>query len=281
MIEYIPLYLIAFAWIIFAVVQDLRTREISNWLNFSLIAFALAYRAFYSSQSHDWSFFLWGIGGFVLFWLMAYGLYYARAFAGGDAKLLMGLGAVLPFISFWSYAATSFVFILLLFTLGAFYSLIYTVFLAVQEKKSFVQEFKKQMSFLPSIKTILIGLLVLFVSATLMSFSFALIITLFVAFLLLLLVYVKAVEKACFVKLVSSAKLTEGDWIVNDVVLKGKIVKATVHGLTKKDIELLRRSKKKVLVRYGVPFGPAFLFAMFAFLIVFYRFPELLRYFGL
>jgi len=282
MLEYIPLYFIAFVWIIFAVVQDLRTREISNWLNFSLIAFALAYRAFYSSYLGEWSFFLWGAGGFFLFWLLAYGLYYARAFAGGDAKLLMGLGAVLPFDSLWSYAAVSFVFILLLFTLGAIYSLVYTVFLAVRDKERFAPEFRKQMIFLPSIKVILSGIIVLFcMAAVLLNIYFALVLAGFVALALMLIVYIKSIEKACFIRLVSPKDLTEGDWLVDDVRVAGKTIKKTVHGLTLKEIALLRKHRKKVLVKYGIPFGPAFLFAIIAFLVIVYKYTEFLIFFGL
>ena len=38
------LILLGLVWIIFAVVQDLRKREIANWLNFSLVIFALVFR---------------------------------------------------------------------------------------------------------------------------------------------------------------------------------------------------------------------------------------------
>ena len=46
--ENLFLIVLAFIWIIVAIVQDFRKREIANWLNFSLIAIVLAYRAFVS-----------------------------------------------------------------------------------------------------------------------------------------------------------------------------------------------------------------------------------------
>lgn len=40
------LIVLCLIWIAFAVIQDLRKREIANWLNFSLIIFAIAFRFF-------------------------------------------------------------------------------------------------------------------------------------------------------------------------------------------------------------------------------------------
>jgi Flp pilus assembly protein protease CpaA len=65
--EYYFLFALGALWMLFASVQDFRTREISNWLNFSLIAFALSYRAFYSNSTGNWNFLWFGIGGVLLF----------------------------------------------------------------------------------------------------------------------------------------------------------------------------------------------------------------------
>jgi Flp pilus assembly protein protease CpaA len=274
---------LAFVWIAFAVIQDLRTREISNWLNFSLVAFALAYRAFYSAEVGSWNFFLWGLGGFALFWILACSLYYARAFAGGDAKLLIGLGIILPFSSYSDYALFGFIFLLLLFALGALYSLVYTGFLAFSYRKAFSRALKKQLTILRYgfiIWTILsicvgLGIFILF-----KSFYSSLLVASFVWIGLLLFAYTRAVEQACFIRKVVADQLTEGDWLVSDVNVGGKVVQKTVHGLTRKDILLLKKYKKEVLIRYGVPFGPAFLFALIAFLVVIYRYPVFLRSLG-
>ena len=84
--QYYFLFGLALAYLIFAVIQDMRTREIANWLNFSLIVFALAYRAFYSSYSGDWMFFAYGVIGVLIFTLLGYAFYYSGIFAGGDAR---------------------------------------------------------------------------------------------------------------------------------------------------------------------------------------------------
>ena len=96
MYESLFLIILAFIWLIVASVLDFKTREIPNWLNFSLITFALAFRALFSIVESEPLFFVYGVLGFAMFFILANIFYYARIIAGGDAKLLMGLGAVLP-----------------------------------------------------------------------------------------------------------------------------------------------------------------------------------------
>ena len=60
------LFLIAIGliWAVFASVQDIKKKEIANWLSFSLIAFGLAYRVFYSINYAEGGFVIFGILGF-------------------------------------------------------------------------------------------------------------------------------------------------------------------------------------------------------------------------
>lgn len=81
--KYYFLFGLALVWIIFAVIYDLKKREVPNWLNFSLIAFALAYRAFYSSYASDWMFLVFGLAGFGMFLILGNLFYYSHLFAGG------------------------------------------------------------------------------------------------------------------------------------------------------------------------------------------------------
>src|SRR3989338_8918958 len=139
------LFALAFIWLAVASFQDIRKREVANWLSFSLILFALAFRAFYALMNNDMWFFLNGLIGLAIFFIIANMLYYGRLFAGGDAKLLMALGAVLPFSgSFFSNMAFLLVFIFLFLAAGSVYSLIYTIFLVSKRKKEFAREIKSQ-----------------------------------------------------------------------------------------------------------------------------------------
>ncbi len=261
--EYFFLFGLAIVWVIFAVVQDFRSREVSNWLNFSLISFVLAYRAIYSIISKDIMFFVLGALGVLFFVIIAYALYYGRAFAGGDAKLLMGLGGIFPYVAIKDIFFIGVGFVFILFLAGAVYSLLYTAFLVFKNKESFGMEFKKQF----------LKYKLLFASAIILAFIFQALIQFytsdvfgFISILIvlfpLILIYVKAVESSCMIKLISPERLGEGDWLMEDVRVGGKTIKKTVHGLTLKDIHYLKIHKKKVWVREGIPFTPAFLFAL-------------------
>jgi len=57
---------IGLIWIAVAVIQDFRKREVANWWNFSLIVFALAFRAFVAVNNSNIWFFYWGLIGLAL-----------------------------------------------------------------------------------------------------------------------------------------------------------------------------------------------------------------------
>lgn len=274
--EYYFLFGLALTWTVFAVVQDLRTREVSNWLNFSFIAFALAYRAFYSAIYERAEFFLFGLGGVLLFIALGYLFYYARVFAGGDAKLLMGLGGVLPIESVKDYVFIGGGFIFALLLMGAAYGLCYSMFLAFGNWSKFSSSFKRELGLRRGIFNAYFGVMlalavisvVLFRGAAGIYFS---IFFLVAGFFALVYVFGKAIENSVMRKLVLPIDLREGDWIEGDIVLKinGKrhVIKKSMHGLTLEDIRILKRAggNRRILIKEGIPFTPAFLLALLVF----------------
>jgi len=258
--QYYFLFALVFIWTLFATIQDIKKREVANWLNFSLIAFALAYRTFYALHFNDSQFFLLGLFGFIIFFVLAHAFYYGKAFAGGDAKLLMGYGIILPYTSYYSLLYLSLLFLFALFFIGALYSLIYSVFIVGKNKKKFKKDFKKRFNDSKSLQLLsllLFLLLLIFGLFNPISFVFSII------FLIpLLYLYTKALDK-CMIVLLPPSKLTEGDWIEESIRINSKTtIKKTVHGLSQKDIALLKKHKRKVLVKQGIPFVPAFLIAL-------------------
>jgi Flp pilus assembly protein protease CpaA len=275
--EYYFLFSLAFIFTLFAVIQDLKSREVANWLNFSLIAFALSYRAFYAITNNNLNFFLVGLAGFALFFILAHALYYTQAFAGGDAKLLMGYGAIIPFQTFSAIIPISLIFIFSLFAIGAVYSIIFSLTVIIPNNKAkFRKEFKKRYNknkslFTISIITLIISI-ILIVSNPFDANSLFYSAIAILALLPIVFVYTKSLESA-LISLTPPKKLTEGDWILNDIKLaKNKLIKKTIHGLTKKDIQLLKKYNKSVLVKSGIPFTPAFLITLlvtvYAFLVL-------------
>jgi len=259
--SYYFLFGLAFVWIVFATFQDLKKREVANWLNFSLIAFALAYRAFYASFSGDAMFFVFGVIGFAMFFGLAHLFYYTGVFAGGDAKLLMGLGIILPYSSFLNILFVGLGFIILLFTAGAIYSLIYSVFLARKHYTKFSSEFGKRIGGGRKWLFVLLFILVFMIIFNfVLGVDFILLIVgiIFAIFVFVLLIYTKSLD-ACMFKLVHPSKLTEGDWIAGDIRIGRSVIVKNVHGLSIGEIAKLRKKGKKVLIKEGIPFVPAFL----------------------
>ena len=272
--EYYFLFISAFIYTAIASIQDLKTREVPNWLNFSFIALGLSYRAFYSLYVKDYHFFLFGILGVICFFALANLFYYTKVFAGGDAKLLIGFGAIFPIMQYWDLLFVSLGFILLLFAVGAVYSLIYSVFLALKNYYLFRSKFiirLKKGKYLFLISLIAIALFVLEVNYFKSSYYLLFSTAIFLLLIPFLYIYLKALEESCLIKEVRAKELTEGDWLENDVKVGNKFIRKSVHGLSLEEIKLLKKYNKKVIVRYGIPFIPAF-FIAFVLMALFYSF---------
>lgn len=262
MYDYYFLFGLGLIWLCFAVVQDLRTREISNWLNFSLLGFALFYRGFVSISRSDMNFFWWGIAGTFFFMALAYILYYSHGFAGGDAKLLMALGPIMPFERLNDFMTLGLGFVFVLFLCGSLYSLLYTAAYVPRRWLAFKRSFRQIFA---GSRTLLWTCFVLGIAAGFLIGLLDIVagILFFIAFALLPLLYVygKTLERCFFIKKVLPQKLTEGDWLVHDVRVGTRVIHANVHGLTLREIAFLRKAKKSVVIKEGIPFSPAFFFA--------------------
>lgn len=265
--EYYFLFFLALVWLVFASIQDLKTREVANWLNFSLIAFGLSYRVFYSLWSGNSEFFVLGLIGFLVFLAVGNLMYYSGAFAGGDAKLLMGLGAVIPAYSYSSLWVNLSVFLAILFFCGAVYSLSYSLILVFRDfrkfKKAFMVVFNKY--WIWGVYSLFFSIIVYYI---LNDFDFRLAFVWLFLILPWLYIYLKAVEKSCLIIFVRPKELREGDWLNADIILGNKVIAKSVHGLSLKDIAILKKKNKSVWIKQGIPFVPAFLLSFLVMLYV-------------
>jgi len=273
----------------------LKTREVPDWVNYSLIASGLGIRLLYSSLTFDWSYVLWGLAGFGVFFILAWIMFYAGQWGGGDSKMLMGLGAlfgtypefllevfkpnlvnnIFPAV-FSSSLAFLFAFLVNLLFVGAIYGLLWSIGLSIKHRRKFSKEFKKRMS---AGKIIIIRRTILAISLLILLSTFIVknqayqVMALIVAFVSLLTfyvwVYIKSIETVCMYKAVPATKVTEGDWIAEDVFLNGKKVYGmNKTGIEKKDIaKLVKLKVKNVVVKEGIPFVPSFLVAFIVSLI--------------
>lgn len=268
MFETIFLFSLAFLWILFATIQDIRTKEIANWLNFSLAIFALGFRLFYSLFSAgNLDFFYQGLIGLAIFFVVGNLFYYGKLFAGGDAKLLISLGAVIPIsVSFASTLQLLFFFLVIFLVSGAVYGIVVSAVLCIKNYGRFKREFRRQIKsskgmiylFLASAAVLLV--LGYYVDSL---FFFLAILTFFSAYFY---PYAKAVDEAAMVRLIPVTALTEGDWLYENVRVGRKVIKTSWGGLTHEDLMSLRRMKsKKVRIRQGIAFTPVFLISFLVF----------------
>ena len=258
MFEVYFLWVLALVWLIFAVVEDFRKSEISNWLNYSLIIFAIGFRLFYSLFGGDFNFLYQGLIGLGIFWVLSNLFYYMRLYAGGDYRLMVALGAILPLgVGLGANLKFFLMYLFLFFIVGAIYGLTMGIYFGV---KNFSKMKKKFLELYGESKGILITSLVVACLFLILSFVNSLFFALgiFIFVLPYLYLFFKAVDDGCMIKKVKPSKLTEGDWLFEDVKVGKKFIKATWNGLEKKDIKLLQK-KKFVFVRYGIQYGIVFL----------------------
>lgn len=274
MIDFILLSIVFIALVIGSY-TDIKTREVPDWVNYSLIIIGLGLRFLYSVITDDWNIILYGLYGFGLFLALAYLMFYSGQWGGGDSKLLMGMGALIGLKPQLSPFPLLITFFINLFLVGAVYGLVWSIALAIKHKEKFAEEAKrinsdKRIRRIRSVIRALIILVILIILFLIQDLylkwlSIALVAIAYIAFYLWM--FTKVIENSCMLKLIEPSKLTEGDWIARDYFHDGKrICGPDDLGIEKKQIKLLisLRKKKKIdqiLVKEGLPFVPSFLIA--------------------
>src|SRR3989338_1413947 len=288
-------YILCFFGLLLGSLTDLKTREVPDLVNFGLLitGFCLSFLA--SLVFWDSSYFISSLLGFALCFLLACIMFYTGQWGGGDAKMLMALGSLLglplSFVlslfslvsdsSFSSLTLSSFVsfpflllFLLLIFFVGGIYGTAWLFVLFLKHYREFVLRCivyltdRKQRLGIVSFH----GLsLLLFVLSFFVDDLFLRLLSLLLAFMILVLFYgfiaIKVLEEIAFVKEIPVSRLTEGDWVAEDIIVSGKvIVRKKDLGVSREQLlelqELARKGKiKHVLVKYGIPFVPSFLLA--------------------
>jgi Flp pilus assembly protein protease CpaA len=269
---YAILLTITFIALLIGSLTDIKTREVPDWLNYSLIFIGLGLRATYSSTTNDWKFFLEGIIGLGAFFTLAMFMFYAGQWGGGDSKMMMGIGALVGMGYNFDHMPLLVIFLVNLLLMGAVYGLIWSLALAITGWKKFTENYKKISENTKIIRRIvlitsaLILLPALIVQETSLKISFAglALITLTSYYLW---TFAKSVEKSAMYRMVKPDKLTEGDWIAKEVNINGKYICGPKDlGIEKKQIQELKRlykqkKIKEILVKDGIPFVPSFLLA--------------------
>jgi archaeal preflagellin peptidase FlaK len=262
---------IAIIWLIAASVTDIKKREVADWLSYSLIAVAVATKTIISIITGNFHYLLYSVIGLACFLVLALVLYYSKVVGGGDAKLLIALGACFALKPLFAISNLGVInqfynepflvtFIINLLFIGAVYGILFSIGIAIKNKKRFAKEY--QNSEKTSFKYVYFSMaIILLVFALILKAYNLIILTVIFGFLPYLFSIVKTSEKLMIVPK-SWKELTPGDWLAQTVKIKNQTLKLTADGLTKKDILLIKKSDKKVLIKDGVPFVPAILIAL-------------------
>lgn len=269
-------YAIALFVLILGSLTDFKTREVPDFLNYGLIFTGIMLNLIFSLVYQTPAFILGSLLGLGIFFCIAWLMFYTGQWGGGDSKLLMGIGALfgIPFtLSLEQQFLLSF-FVNILFA-GAFYGVLWTVYLSFKHHKKFRKAYAalmRQRVHLVIRFTLLVFLLIMgglsFIASSKIRLYY------FYMGVLPILIYylwvmVKSVEKSAMLVHLSPDKLTEGDWIARDVFYKKKRICGPKDlGIEKKQINTLKKLQgegkiKKVLVKQGIPFVPSFLIAFF------------------
>ncbi|MFH1451868.1 MAG: prepilin peptidase [archaeon] len=255
MIELNFLFWFFLAGIIVAVFQDLKRREVDNWLTLFLLIGGLVYILFLGVIGNDYSIIV-RAGFLLLILIVLHNLfYYGHVFAGGDAKLLLALTALFVGANYYESIINLGLFILFLMLAGSVYGIVYSLVLYIRYygnvNREIRNEFRKWKFKYYLLTGVLLGAL------GFLNFYFF-ILAFFIISLPPVFAFARGLEKVSMIKNISGKQLREGDWLAHDVRVGKKIVKANWDGLSKKDIELMK-NLKKVTIKEGIPFVPAFL----------------------
>ena len=260
------LIIIGIAGLSIASLIDIKTKEIPDWLNYSMIASGLGIRLIYSTTINDYSFFLYGLLGAAILFVIGSIMYYTKQWGGGDAKLIAALGAIFATVPNQRFFLVSLLINIII--IGAVYGMVFVIALALKNYKKFKLEYintavknKKQKKSYMFITISLILVAILFKSSAIRIIFIVLAVLVLSNFYLLLMI--RSVEKIVLFKYIPTSRLTEGDWIAKNIYINKKLVyNKDSPGVNKKQLSIIKKSKiKEVLIKDGIPFVPSILIA--------------------
>jgi len=271
--EIILIHIFVLFALLFGSFVDLRIREVPDILSYGLVILGILIGILRSITYGDLSFIVYSLAGFVSCLIIGNLMYYTGQWGGGDAKILMGIGAMIGLNLFNFSLSESFLvlFLINIIIVGAVYGIFWVFLLSFKNWKEFKKAFEKARRTKLSI-WLRFMFIVLFIAAIILVFStsipaiFKIAILIFIFFSYLLYyfgIYSSVVQKVCMVKSVNVIALTEGDWLSKDVKINGKVIlEASKTGISLEDILKLKKNKiKEVIIKEGIPFVPSFLIA--------------------
>jgi Flp pilus assembly protein protease CpaA len=263
-------------YLVIATISDMKTQEIPDSLNYSFIAIGLFIYLIKTLTTGEITYILSSALTLGAFLVIGNIMYYTKQWGGGDLKLLMGLGALLPIYpnivleNFPIMASNYFGLDLFLNILlvGSIYALLFAIYLGIKNRKQFSKKFKEEYS-KKKVKTrekifwaliILTNILSFFLLETNIVKIFVLSMSILFLLLNYLLITVKAIEDISMYLTIDTKKLREGDAITKELKADSKIIyQPSIHGVTKKQIPEIQKHFDKVEIKNGIAFALSFL----------------------
>ncbi len=260
------LFLLGFTVLIIASITDIKTREVPDWLSFSFLFTALFANLIISVIYNNFWIVLNSLAGGVFGFLLGILLFYTGQWGGGDSKILIGLftligfnvqsfyGVVIGNIEVITYIMNAkwLLFMINFAIAGAFYGVLFSIYLFVAKKKQFLKSIKhimKSQAIKRLRKFVLIftlSIIILFGLNYFINIFETEIIILFIGLFPLIMfylwLYAKTVDEGCMFKNISAKKITIGDWVIKDVFVNRKVKNL----LKEAYVEFMIRSEKKL-----------------------------------
>jgi len=243
-------------------IYDLKTSNMLDPIAWVMIALGIGLHAYESYITGNWFILQWCLIVVTFFFIFSLFMYYRGYWGGGDGEMLIAYGALLPFGLNESLLFPLLLF-LNIFLVGGIYSVIYSYILIAKNKKMFnklKKELKGYKKYLFGFVGALIGAIIIAITN---PFIFPLVLIIALLFLYPpILKFSEFVEKNLFKRKIPVSKLKEDDVLGEDIPelgLKAKLVR----GLSKEEVEKIKKVRKYVVIKEGVRFIPVFPIALF------------------
>jgi len=252
-----------------ASVTDLRTGEVPDLLSHALAGVLLLAALAFGLQAFATAFAV-----AAAYFTVSYLLYRAGMWAGGDVKLMGGIGASLGLLAALGFAWPRMRLLPYYLTFFADmalaslpYLIIYATILGLRSKGTFKKFL--ELAAHPRVLLLLAATLIPSILNLLAGFTQLALIFLTLPAMMLLSAYARAVEHTAMRKEKKAGELAEGDVLLEDIKFKGRLLasRRNLDGLTSEQAQELRKLAaagkipKTFTVRWGIRYAPALLIA--------------------
>ena len=271
--------LLAILFLFLGSIEDLKTGEIPEKISYGYIASALLVAGADAVLAGDSNLFLNSFLMGAAYFAVGFVLFYLGQWGGGDVKLAAGIGCTLGYLAqagyfhdiLFPYYATYFINMI---CVALPYATVYGLLLGAKSpetRKEFDCYLRKKktilvfvLSFAPSLAALYMGLdnIALFYTV--------------IPVMVLIALYLKAVELKALRETVDVSRLREGDVPAEDLEAEGEILikKTDIEGLSPEDVkkvqDLAKQGKlpEKIVIKRGIKFAPVLLLALLSALYV-------------